>query len=145
MDWENKIKELEGWHFGGKGSGLEDSLARLVLEGKKTATCSWHRAYEVENEPLPQVGQQSYIMNSDDKPVCVIELTSVEVMPFLEVDAEFSYLEGEGDRSYEYWRNEHERFFGDYAKVLGIEWNAQTESVVCEIFRVIHKFGDHGL
>lgn len=37
MDWNKEIKYLEGWHFGGKGSGLENSLLKLVLKGFKTA------------------------------------------------------------------------------------------------------------
>ena len=84
-NWDEKIKMLEGWHFGGKGSGLEDELAALVLKGIKTATSSWYESYSVEKEPIPKVGEQSYILNSKDEPMCVIEVTQVEIRPFLEV------------------------------------------------------------
>ncbi len=96
--WLKEIIKLEGWHFGGKGSGLEDKLLDLVVKGIKTATCSWFELYELENKPLPKL-EKSYIMNSNDDPVCVVETTSVTIHKFLDVDEEIAYLEGEGDRS----------------------------------------------
>lgn len=138
--WQDELQDLNQWHFGGKGSGLEDSLAELVATGVKTATSSWLRAYKVENEPLPRVGQRSCILDSNDKPRCIIEVSSVEIIPFLKVDADFAYLEGEGDRSLEHWQKEHERFFTSYAEELGLKWNPNTESVVCEKFKVLHVF-----
>ncbi len=132
-----KLKDLEGWHYGGKGSGIEDELLELTLKGIKTATCSWYESHLVENVPIPQKGERSYIMDSKDNPRCIIELTSVEVMPFLDVSEEFAYLEGEGDRSYEYWRAAHEKFFSEYGKTIGLEWDSKTAKVVCEKFRVV--------
>lgn len=138
--WNEKIKDLEGWHFGGKGSGLEDSLSELVVKGIKTATSSWYETYSVENEPIPKVGEQSYILSSKDRPVCVIEVTDVEIRPFLEVTADFAYLEGEGNRTLEYWRQAHESFFTNYGKEINLIWDPQTQNLVCETFKVIHIF-----
>lgn len=44
--------EVDAWAFGAD----PDLLAQLVLEGAKTATASAYDLYELENEPLPQVG-----------------------------------------------------------------------------------------
>lgn len=142
MDWKNELRNLEGWHFGGKGSGIENELANLVVKGIKSATCSWYEAYQIENQPIPKVGERSYILSSKDEPVCVIELIDVQVKPFLQVDEEFAFLEGEGDRSYHYWKTTHERFFTDYGKEIGLEWNSKTHSVVCEKFRVLQIFSE---
>ncbi len=131
---------LEGWHFGGKGSGLEDELAALVLKGIKTATSSWYESYSVEKEPIPKVGEQSYILNSKDEPMCVIEVTQVEIRPFLEVSNDHAYLEGEGDRSLTYWRQAHESFFISYGKEINLSWDAETQNIVCEIFKIVHVF-----
>lgn len=139
-NWNEEIKKLEGWHFGGKGSGIEDELADLVVRGIKSATCSWLEAYKVENEPIPCVGERSYILNSHDNTVCVIELVSVEVKKFLEVDEEFAFLEGEGDRSYRYWKETHEKFFSEYGKEIGVTWDSEKHSVVCEKFKVLYVF-----
>ena len=140
MDWNEKIKSLEGWHFGGKGSGIEDELVALVVEGKKTATCSWYEAYAVEDVPLPKVGQQSYVMDSKDKAICVLEYTSIDIKKFLEVDEQFAFDEGEGDRSYEHWKMAHENFFSNYGEEIGLKWNSETQHVVCERFKVLHIF-----
>lgn len=140
MNWNQEIEIMEGWHFGGKGSGIEDALLELVIQGIKTATCSWYESYAVENEALPKVGGRSYIMDSKDAPRCVIEIASVEIKKFLEVDEAFAFLEGEGDRSYRHWKKIHEQFFNKYGKSIGLEWNSKTQSVVCEIFKVLHVF-----
>lgn len=140
MEWKNELKNLEGWHFGGKGSGIEDDLASLVVRGIKSATCSWYEIYQLENSKIPEVGERSYILNSKDQPVCIIELVDVQVKPFLEVDEEFAFLEGEGDRSYAYWKTAHEIFFTEYGKAVGLHWDSHTQSVVCEKFKVLHIF-----
>lgn len=139
-DWTQTWKNLNSWHFGGKGSGLEDPLAALVVQGLKTGTSGWYEAYLADNEPLPQVGEFSCILNSQDKPVCVIELLKVEVIPFLEVGAEFARSEGEGDRSLAYWRDAHSHFFQSFEDEIGLKWDPQKHSVVCETFRVCHVF-----
>ena len=138
--WQDKINSLEGWYFGGKGSGLEDSLAALVVQGIKTATSSWYESYGVTEDPLPKVGEQSYILNSHDQAVCVVEVVRVEIKAFLEVDANFAFLEGEGDRSLAYWRKAHEDFFSAWASEIGLSWNAHTQHSVCETFKVLHIF-----
>ena len=140
MNWDDELKNLEGWHFGGKGSGLEDSLAKLVCTGEKTATCSWYESYAYEGAPLPTVGSRSFIMNSKDEPVYIIEITYVEIKLFTDVAEDFARAQGEADKAYQYWRTSHERFFERYAKDSGLEWNSQTQSVVCERFRVLHVF-----
>lgn len=140
MDWHEELRTLEGWHFGGKGSGIEDELADLVKNGIKTATCSWYESYLKEDVKIPEVGTRSYILNSKDLPVCVVEITQVEIKPFLGVDAKFAYDEGEGDRSYKFWREAHETFFLNEAKTNGLIWNPETQHVVCERFKVLHIF-----
>ena len=62
----------EAFSFGGPGSAIADPLAQLVLAGKKTATCSAKLLYEVEDEPLPEVGSYSVILDSRNQAQCVI-------------------------------------------------------------------------
>lgn len=138
--WHAALESLEGWCFGGPGSGLEDPLAALVVRGLKTATSGWYQAYQAEDEPLPRVGEVSYVRDSRGRPVCVVELTEVEVHPFLEVDADLARDEGEGDRSLAYWRRAHEAFFRSCEEEVGLRWDPETQDVVCERFRVLHVF-----
>ena len=122
------------WAFGVEA----DRLAHLVERGQKTATSSAHPLYELENEPLPAVGEYSVILDSDERPVCIIQTTRVAVIPFCEVTAEHAYKEGEGDKSLAYWREVHRSFFTDCLDEVGLEFSDDMK-VVCEEFRVVYK------
>ena len=66
-----------------------------------------------EEDPLPQSGDYSVILNSKDEAVCVIQTTKTTVVPFDEVSKEHAYKEGEGDRSLAYWRDVHEEIIAE--------------------------------
>jgi len=134
-EWRAALADMEGWAFGGEDTPeLADQLAALVVQGRKTATTGLLRDYQEEDAPLPRAGGHRYIIDSRQRPVCVVEITEVRIIPFGEVDADFARDEGEGDLSLEYWRTVHERFFGNYGGVT------DDTPVVCERFRVLHIF-----
>lgn len=126
----------ESWQFGGD----PDKLADLVVKGIKTATASAYDLYfvEGEEEPVPEEGMFSVILDSCDEAVCVIMTTRVYVVPFDEVSREHAYLEGEGDRSLQYWREVHEEFFNDCYAETDLTFNYKSR-VVCEEFKMIYK------
>ncbi|MEW9053829.1 MAG: ASCH domain-containing protein [Neobacillus sp.] len=113
-----------------------DWLADLVVECKKTATTSGHVFYELENEPLPQAGEYSIVLNSSDEPVAIIKIDSVEVLPMDEVSEEFALAEGEGD--YAFWWEAHENFFRNELKTYNLEF-APNMVVVCERFTKVYS------
>lgn len=122
----------QAWAFG----GAPDKLARLVLQGVKTATCSALALYEYENEEIPKVGDHSVILDSDDQAVCIIRTTKVYIAAFDQVSERHAYLEGEGDRSLEYWRQVHEEFFTEELKNIQQEFDTKME-LICEEFEVV--------
>ena len=130
--WKNEEKptSVNAWMFG----GLPDELAQLVIDGEKTATCSGHVLYELENEPLPGVDEYSIILNSDEKPVAIIKTIAVSLVPMNEVSEEFALAEGEG--SYEDWKLAHVRFFTSELREVGLEFN-EDMLLVCERFILI--------
>ena len=65
---------------------LRDRLVAAILDGSKTSTTGLAIEYELEEEPLPQVGDRSVLVDSEDRPVAVLELTSLRVVPLAEVD-----------------------------------------------------------
>lgn len=121
------------WSFGATAEEAEALLA-LVLEGTKTATASAHADYEVEGEPLPEAGTLGIVLDGEGHPRALVETTDVRVVPFDEVSAEHAHLEGEGDRSLEHWRAEHERFFAEHA-TAGFD---PSMLLVLERFRVVY-------
>ncbi|KAB2335616.1 ASCH domain-containing protein [Bacillus mesophilum] len=113
-----------------------DWLADLVVNGKKTATTSGHVFYELENEPVPQAGEYSIVLNSSDEPVAIIKIDSVEVLPMDEVSEEFAIAEGEGD--YAFWWEAHEKFFKNELKPYNLEF-VPNMVVVCERFTKVYS------
>ncbi|MFJ4866810.1 ASCH domain-containing protein [Streptomyces sp. NPDC088748] len=90
---------------------LRDQLVAAILNGSKTSTTGLLVDYELEGESLPKVGSRSVVIDSDDRPVAVIEITGVRVVPLAQVDLAHVVDEGEGDTSVAEWRSAHERFW----------------------------------
>ncbi|MDR0266964.1 ASCH domain-containing protein [Paenibacillus sp.] len=129
---QEKPKPVSAWPFGAE----PDHLAQLVIDGIKTATCSSLISYEIENEPLPSAGDYSIILNSRDLPVAIIQTVEVNIMPMNEVPEDFASAEGEGDRSYRYWREVHEAYFSRELRRFGLEFS-ENIPLVCERFKLV--------
>ena len=114
-----------------------NELGDLVRRGIKTATCGLLWSYQAEGEPLPQPGDLSIVTDWEGRPLCVIEITEVSVRPYNQVDAQFAYDEGEGDRSLAYWREAHWRFFSRECAQIG-RAPAEDMPLVCERFRLLY-------
>lgn len=84
----------------------------------------------------PQVGEWSIVLNSKEEPVCVIQDKVVEIIPYDLIFKEHAYHEGEGDRSYEYWRRTHDDFFDWEYQEVGKEFYPQAP-MVCEVFEKV--------
>ena len=125
----------EGWD---DSPEMADELGALIASGTKTAACSALWEYEAEGEPLPKVGSKTIVVDGNGNPLCIVEMTEVEVVPYDRVDARFAYEEGEGDRSLAYWRDAHWRFFSRTLPNVGREPTTEMP-LVCERFRVIYK------
>lgn len=125
-----KPTAVSAWAFG----DTPDELAQLVSEGKKTATCSAHVFYEMENEPLPTTNEYSIILDEQEHPVAIIKTVEVLLVPMNEVTEEFAIAEGDG--SYENWKTIHERYFKSELLKLGLEFS-EDMLLVCERFTLI--------
>jgi len=125
----------DAFGFGGEGQ-LADELAALVLAGKKKATASLPVEYTSIQAPLPKAGDLSIILDGDGHPVGIIERTSVDLVPFSEVGAEFAAQEGEGDGSLRYWREAHTWYFGRVCDQLGGKLEDSTP-ILCQRFKLV--------
>lgn len=122
----------------GDNPALADELAALVLAGKKTATCSSLWEWEAEANPPPAPGAFWIVLDGQGAPLCVTETVEVALRRYDEVDAQFAYAEGEGDRSLAYWREAHRRFFTRTLPAIGKEF-ATDMPLVCERFRIVYR------
>ncbi len=126
----------ECWYFGDSES-MAAELGQLVKQGVKTATSSLLWEYEADGEALPEAGEYSIITTWNGDPICIIQTIDVAVMPFNKVAAEFAYAEGEGNRSLDYWRTVHWKFFSRVCKVIS-RAPSMTMPVVCERFQLVY-------
>jgi uncharacterized protein YhfF len=85
---------------------LRRELVDAVLRGEKTATAGL-----AEDEEPVEAGDRFALLDFDDQPVAVVEVTEARVVPAGAIDLQFARDEGEGFESVEDWRNAHERFF----------------------------------
>jgi len=120
---------------------LRDRLVAAILDGSKTATSSTLVEYSVDDEPLPLVGTRQSVVDSDDAPVAVIEITAVDVVRLGDVGLQHAVDEGEGYTTVAEWRAAHERFWhGDAMRAyLGDpHFTVDDETlVVLERFRLV--------
>ena len=120
------------WGFGNSERMMTD-LALLVRDGPKRATASLPSEYAA-HEPLPRPGDLSVILDGRGEPVCVIRTTHVEVRRFGEVDADFAWTEGEGDRTLEDWRDGHLRYFAGAGQPID-----DSSDIVLERFELLWR------
>jgi len=124
--------KFEAWSFGNTKE-MADELGQLVLEGKKTATCSLLRAYKGEEDQIPRVGVYSVLCDGSENPLCIVFITDTWICKYNEVDEKHAYEEGEGDRSLDYWKKVHQDFFSSY-EGFNVE-----DDLVCERFKVVFR------
>lgn len=124
---------------------LRDKLVAAVLAGHKVATSALLLQYEDEGEPLPEVGQRGVLVDSDERPVAVIEVLDVRVIRLGDADLQLALDEGEGFRSVEEWRQAHEQFWNEVVRSElrnPDRWTLDDDTkVVVERFRVVSEPG----
>lgn len=119
---EEENSQLTTWQFGIDN----DKLVELVLEGKKTATTS------LDTTSIPEPGERSILTFENEKKACIVETKKVIITKFKNITSEMAFLEGEGNRTLEYYKKAHT----DYFKTIDLNFNDETE-VCFEIFEVI--------
>jgi uncharacterized protein YhfF len=103
---------MEAVRFSFPGSE-RDRLVDAVLKGEKTAASSLLAEWVLDDQELPAVGDRREVLDSEDNPVAVIELTAVDVIRLGDADLTLAREEGEGFESVAEWRQTHERFWAE--------------------------------
>jgi len=122
----------EATAFAETSPDLATELGLLVRDGPKRATAGVWAEYEAEGEPLPAPGAYWVVVDGKGTPLCVTRTTRVELRRFGDIDEQFAWEEGEGDRTLAYWRNAH---IG-YLASIGIDAGDDT-LVVLEWFEQV--------
>ena len=120
----------------GDSQEMSDRLAKLVLDGEKSATSAWLASYEAEGIDIPEVGDLSIMCDGADRPLALLRTADVRKIPFADVGPEIARAEGEG--TLDEWKAEHRDFFARECAALGIEFDPEGD-VVVEFVEVLYR------
>ena len=127
----------------GDSPTLSEALLALIRLGRKRAGTGLLWAYEAEGEAIPVVGEIEIVVDHRNEPAIVTRATSVQVIPYAEVTAEYAAIEGEGDGSLAFWREAHWAFFSRECQRLGHKPD-ESMLVVCGVFEVLNVLPERG-
>ena len=111
-----------------------DECAELVVKGIKRATATSLWWYEKNKKSLPKVGEQYIVTDWKGNAKAIIETTKVEQVPYNKITAEFAEIEGEGDKSLEYWKKVHKTYYEREMALFNEEFDNYM-IIVCEHFK----------
>jgi uncharacterized protein YhfF len=124
----NGMRTIE---FGQPGNS-RFQLVNFVVNGNKRATAGLLSDYQAEGEPIEHVGERLAVLNNDDSVAAIVEVTEIDVLPFLEVPDRFALAEAEGDLNAEDFRNSHREYWQ-----RTVEGFTEDELVVTMYFDVV--------
>lgn len=133
---DTALRYNDCYHFCSNEKAANGLLA-LVLEGKKRATTSLLRCYEVEGDPPPAIGDLCVLTDWESNPRCVVETTAVTIMPFREMTFDICSREGE-DENLDSWRRNHIHCFTMECEEIGTTFSEDMK-VVFEDFRIVYR------
>lgn len=116
----------------------KDSQAclKLVLSGTKRATSHSLLGLQLRKESLPKIGDFTVITDWNGKARCIVRTVGLRLKPFFSIRESYARLEGEGDKSLDYWKKTHWDY---YTRELAPFSREPRESmiVVCEVFEKV--------
>lgn len=105
----------------GHARAVADELAALVAAGDKRAHATLERDFEVEGDALPRPGDHVVVLDGGGHPRAIVRTRHVERRYFNEVDDEFAFECGEGDRTLGWWLVAYRQEFAERAEREGFQ------------------------
>ncbi|WP_314244713.1 ASCH domain-containing protein [Empedobacter tilapiae] len=113
-----------------------DECAELVVKKIKQATSPSVWWFKKFNEPFPKVGDVAIVTNWKGNPKAIIRTTKVEIVKYKSITPEYALIEGEGDKTLEYWKKVHWIYYQNEMKEFN-EFPTEDMEIVCEYFKII--------
>lgn len=114
-----------------------DDCAELVVKGIKRATATSLWWYEKNNEPLPRIGDKYIVTDWNGNAKAIIETIKIEQVPYNKITSKFAEIEGEGDKSLEYWKQVHKEYYTREMKPFNEQFD-ENMIIVCEHFKTVY-------
>lgn len=123
-------------NFESKGFNNDAQIA-MILTGQKTATFSSLASYNIDGEPLPVTGELYMVFDRGDNPRAIIEIESVNIVPFNEVTWSMAQQEGE-DENLEMWREKEREYLEEEGSIVGFDFVPDMK-LIFQTFKVVYK------
>jgi signal transduction histidine kinase/uncharacterized protein YhfF len=107
--WRHPDEPMLEFGYEGDG-GLGEDLIRRVLSGRKRATVSLAREWELEGGP-PRIGQQLPVLDHHGLRRATVEVTRVAALPLAQIGEDIIDATNAGTATTEDWRAEQRRFY----------------------------------
>jgi len=133
----NKTKQQPVAYYFCDNKKDANECAELVVKSIKQATATSLWWYEKHKEPLPKIGDLHVITDWNGNARAIIEILKVVLKPYNKITADFAEIEGEGDKSLEYWQKVHKDYFTKEMKPYGDKFSNDM-TIVCEYFKTIY-------
>lgn len=105
----------------GHTRAVADELAALIRSGDKRAHATLERDFEAEGDPLPRPGEHIVVLDGRGTPQAIVRLRHVERRHFDQIDDEFAFECGEGDRTLAWWLVAYRQDFAERAEREGFQ------------------------
>lgn len=115
-----------------------NTCVTLVKKGIKKATSDSLLGLQYRKERLPKIGDFTVITNWEGEAQCIVKTTKVRLKPFFSIDEEYAKLEGEGDKSLDYWKKVHWDYFTRELEPFG-RVPRDSMIVVCQEFEKVFE------
>lgn len=142
-DAQTHASDYTVWQFADTPEAATE-VGHLVRMGIKTTTSSLMWGLDYIGEPLPKVGEVAVVADGNGEPLCIIEVTEVEIKPFNTVDEQFAFEYGEGDRTLAFWRNDNWDYLARWCTEIG-RVPSETMLLGCQRFRLLYPQGRDSL
>lgn len=128
----------QAWYFSDSPK-MAHELAELVLDGPKRATAGSVAVNEAAPDAAPVPDGYSVITEYDGTPRAVIRTVWLDTRPLCDVDAQFAWDEGEGDRTLPDWLDAHTQYFKRDCEQRGQPFSPAMP-VALERFELLYPF-----
>ncbi len=105
----------------GHSRAVADELAALIRDGAKRAHATLERDFEAEGDDLPRPGEHIVVLDGRGIPQAIVRVRHVERRYFAEIDDEFAFECGEGDRTLAWWLVAYRQEFAERAEAQGFQ------------------------
>ena len=133
------LADLPAWGFALPGPG-RDELTNLALAGTKTTTAGLYVEVELGDDSMSVPGTREVLLDSNERPVAVIETVECRVARLADVDDRHAIDEGEGYANTHEFRVAHERFWNGYIDELRSRLGNPNFAIDDETLIVLQRF-----